>query len=158
MKRISSIIYVVLQFTWGILQNILGLLFFLILKITGHAHFNFHTAVVTRWDFSFSMGLGMWIFLGHINAAHPEWPAEELADRESQVLVHEFGHTIQSAVLGPLFMFVIAIPSTLWAFLPWHVRLRAEKKASYFDAYCESWASAWGEKVTGLKAVGREDM
>lgn len=33
------------------------------------------------------------------------------------LLVHEYGHTIQSMILGPLYLIVIGIPSTLWGFL-----------------------------------------
>lgn len=35
---------------------------------------------------------------------------EELSN---QLLVHEYGHTIQSLMLGPLYLAIIGIPSTL---------------------------------------------
>ena len=30
------------------------------------------------------------------------------------VSVHEYGHTIQSLILGPLYLFVVGIPSFVW--------------------------------------------
>ena len=43
-------------------------------------------------------------------------PDEELSKR---LLVHEYGHTIQSLIFGPLYLIVMGIPSTLWGFLPY---------------------------------------
>lgn len=143
---INYILYTILQLTWGIIQNILGILLFIILSIIDikRKRFYYHGAICSCWKFSFSMGLGMFIFFGHTNK-----------DEEFQqgVLVHEYGHTIQSIILGPLFFFVVAIPSTVWAFTPCFVKLRKENKASYFDLFCESWANKCGEDVLHLKAV-----
>ena len=51
---------------------------------------------------------------------------EELSDR---LLVHEYGHTIQSLILGPLYLVLIGIPSTLWGFLLG--KRRKEKQIPY---------------------------
>jgi len=142
----NDIVYTLLQFTWGLIQNILGLLILVFLTIidTKRNHFYYHGAIVTEWKFSFSCGCGMFIFYGHKNAKDAD-----------EVLVHEYGHTLQSIVLGPLFIFVIAIPSLLWAFIPYFNKLRKEKNIKYVDFYCEKWANNWGEMITGLKAPSR---
>lgn len=75
---------------------------------------------------------------------------EELSRR---LLVHEYGHTIQSLILGPLYLIVIGIPSTLWGFLPYCNKKREKEKLSYFSFYTESWANDLGEKVTGEKSM-----
>lgn len=71
------------------------------------------------------------------------------------VLVHEYGHTIQSMILGPLYLFVIGIPSCIWAFTPYFQKLRSKGKYSYYDFYPEKWANYLGSKVTGQSAPQR---
>lgn len=138
------ILYYALQWTWGISQNILGSLFalFMIRK----PHFMYRNAVVTQWNFSGSMGLGMFIFLGK-----PLWKEasiEQIRRSEARILVHEYGHTIQSVILGPFYLFVIGIPSLIWANLPLLRRYRQKKKKSYYSMYQERWANHLGSKAT----------
>jgi len=145
---INYISYTIIQLTWGIIQNILGILLFVILTIIkpNRTRKYYHGAIISYWRFSFSMGLGMFIFFGHSNQDE---------EYQKQVLVHEYGHTIQSIILGPLFFFLVAIPSTTLAFLPVFANKRKEGKADYFDLYCESWANTLGEHVLKEKAVQR---
>ena len=102
------ILYYALQWTWGILQNILGSLItlFLIRK----PHFWYRNALVTRWNFGGSMGIGMFIFLG--KALSGDATVQQIRRTEARILVHEYGHTIQSVILGPLFLFVIGKSSS----------------------------------------------
>ena len=69
-------------------------------------------------------------------------------------MVHEYGHTIQSLILGPLYLLVMGIPSTLWGFLPNPAKKRKEEKISYFSFFTEKWANNLGEKVTGKESMG----
>lgn len=143
----TRILYVFLQFTWGIIQNIAGVfvrLFVLIGSGKEARMGTHHGAVVTKWKKSHSMGLGMFIFFGH-----------EGAPDEKNVLSHEYGHTVQSAWLGPLFLFVIGIPSYTWAFLPSCVKKRKEQGIKYCSFYPESWANRLGEKITGVPGPDR---
>ena len=71
-------------------------------------------------------------------------PDEELSKR---LLVHEYGHTIQSLIFGPLYLIVMGIPSTLWGFLP-YFQAKRNKGVSYFDFFTEKLANYLGEKVT----------
>lgn len=52
---------------------------------------------------------------------------------------HEYGHVKQSRILGPLYLFVIGIPSLLWAC--WY---RKHKRGSYYAFYTEKWADRLG--------------
>ena len=79
-----------------------------------------------------------------------EYTMEELSQR---LLVHEYGHTIQSLVLGPLYLIIIGIPSTLWGFLPHYHTKRRTKGISYFSFFTEAWANSLGERVTGQKSM-----
>lgn len=53
---------------------------------------------------------------------------------------HELGHTIQSKYLGPLYLFVIGIPSILWVIVRRMVPI-LRKRYSYYDFYTESSAN-----------------
>lgn len=53
---------------------------------------------------------------------------------------HEYGHTRQSLILGPLYLIVIGIPSIIWAVL--HKKIAPNK--SYYWFYTESNANKLG--------------
>lgn len=133
------ILYTLLQWTWGLVQNLLGafLFLFLNLKERGRRISYFHGALVCSWHLSGSMGLGMFIFFG--NSSKDEASAHALK-------VHEFGHTIQSCILGPLYLFVIGLPSLAWANIPYFRTRRRTHHISYFVFYPEKWANAEGER------------
>ena len=139
------VLYWVLQWTWGIVQNLLGGL--LTLFLLKREHMCYRGAFVTRWRLGGSMGLGMFIFLG-----------KTLPETESQILVHEFGHTVQSAILGPLYLPVIGLPSVVWANLPAFAKLRRKRRISYYRAYQEHWANHLGERVTKLRSPGQKEI
>jgi len=74
-----------------------------------------------------SVSLGSYIFL-----CPSHWNDEE-------TLKHEKGHTIQSMYLGWLYLFVIGIPSVIWAScFGWY---RKKHNLSYYDFYTEKWAN-----------------
>ena len=59
------------------------------------------------------------------------------------MIMHEYGHTLQSKMLGPLYLIVIGLPSLIWAWLygpviPW-------SKNGYYVFYTEKWAEKLGE-------------
>jgi hypothetical protein len=70
-----------------------------------------------------------------------------------KLTVHEYGHTIQSLILGPLYLLIIGIPSIAWGNLPRFTRLRKEKNIPYSACFSEGWADKLGEKTTGRKSI-----
>ena len=66
---------------------------------------------------------------------------------EHDLLIHEYGHTVQSLILGPVWSIVIGLPSMLWCNLPVFQRLRRKKGVPYSRLYCEGWANRLGQKV-----------
>lgn len=58
---------------------------------------------------------------------------------------HEHGHQIQSMYLGPLYLFIIGIPSIIWAGL--HSYIPSLRRANYYSFYTEKWA----DKLGGVK-------
>ncbi|MDE7280284.1 MAG: hypothetical protein K2N36_00900 [Ruminiclostridium sp.] len=141
-------LYRLCQCTYGLLQTLLGFLMFL--KYIKNPHYTFHGAIVTEWHSGSSLSLGMFLFVSTIYKEKPE--TRELYDR---LVVHEYGHTIQSLLLGPLYLIVIGLPSVLWAALPFLRKRRRERKISYYSFYTESWANAWGEMAAKEKSMGQ---
>ena len=146
-----NIFYVILQCTWGIIQTLFGFVVFLVnIK---HKHYFYHGAIVTERGASSSVSLGMFIFVTtnpmKDKRTENRIPDDELSNR---LLVHEYGHTIQSLILGPLYLIVMGIPSTLWGFLP-SCQKRREKGVSYFSFFTEKFANYLGEKVIKEKSM-----
>ena len=50
---------------------------------------------------------------------------------------HEYGHSIQSKYLGPLYLLVIGIPSLIWAIF-------GKRGDAYYAFYTERWADKLG--------------
>ena len=141
--KMLKVLYYLLQWTWGLPQNLLGLILTGIVRLRnrGGIHGKYRNAVMTDWKFRGSMGLGMFIFYGH-RGRGPE--------TEAYIRVHEYGHTIQSVILGPLFLFVIGIPSFFWANLPFFRHFRENRQYDYYRFYPEAWANkagAWAGKL-----------
>ena len=148
----KKFLYVFWQCTYGLLQTLLGLVHFLV--YVRCPHFWYHGAVVTRWNNKASVSLGLFVFvtdeLPYYHRVQHEMTRQQLADR---LLVHEYGHTIQSLMLGPAYLIVIGIPSSLWGFLPHLQRKRKTQQLSYFTFFTERWANRLGEWVTGQKSM-----
>ena len=151
LKPITILLATLIQWTWGVLQNLLGLVIFLICIRRPHAIFR--TAVVTLWDRPDSMGCGMFIFLANQGSTGRS-DNFKISKFQQETLFHEYGHTIQSLILGPLFLPVIGIPSFIWASLPFFDRLRDRRRISYYWLYCEKWATSIGNKVCSMKKTG----
>lgn len=142
--RLNHILYTIIQFTWGLPQNVAGLLLFLALSIVNlkRKREYFHGAVVSYWKFKSSMTLGMFIFFGH-------WRSSEEYARD--ILIHEYGHTIQSLILGPLFSPLVGFASSMWARVPLFEKWRREGRYNYFDLYSEKWANHEGSRILKIK-------
>ncbi len=135
----KKILVIFLQCTWGILQTILGAIVFLNLRQCPHRFYR--GCIDTTWHSRGGMSLGLFIFT----------PGDDVPNSD-KVRVHEYGHCIQSVVLGPLYL-VIGLISIVWCRMPCFIRLRKEKKIPYTACFVESWASRWGELVTGQDAI-----
>ncbi len=147
------IIFIILQWSWGIVQNIVGL--FILLVNIKCKHYYYKGTIVTVWKKQeYCMGIGMFIFMSGQCPADAE---QKLSSKETfeKTKVHEYGHTIQSIILGPLFLPVIGLPSCLWANIPKLKRYRKNNRVSYYSFYTEKWANYLGERVTKCKSIGQ---
>ena len=132
----KTVLFRLWQWTWGFPQTLLGAVLYLIYRKCPHELY--HGAVVTHWPMGGSLGVGMFLFLGK----HTDPTVRP------RVLVHEYGHAVQSLILGPLFLPIMGIPSFLWCNLKSCKKARKKKGISYYSFYPESTANRLGEAVT----------
>lgn len=118
----KKFLFYLIQWTYGIIQNLLGLIVFLLFVLKKH-HI-YRCSVITVWNFKNSLSLGMFIFSNDINNLY--------------IIKHEYGHSIQSLILGPFWLLIIGIPSILWCSL---FSLRIIKNIDYYSFYSERWAN-----------------
>lgn len=107
-----------LKFVWQLPQNIVALLYYCYLCYNGYLLdvYDYGGIIVLVKNTSGSVTLGENIFLS------------SRASEETRK--HEYGHTRQSLMLGPLYFIVIGIPSILWATL--HKTLAPNKSYNWF--------------------------
>ena len=120
----------ILMYLWQFPQNLLGLLlldFFRPEEAYDYKGVRLYYA--TRMPGGISLGRYI------IVAYHTK-------DYTGKTEAHEWGHTRQSRMLGGFYLFVIGIPSLVWA--AWH---RRHKERSYYWFYTERWA----DKLGGVK-------
>ena len=99
------------------------------------------------------VSLGMFTFVSEYDEQMKEAFARDgsrlTESYHRRLMVHEYGHTIQSLLLGPLYLIAVGLPSMIWCRSGKCKRYRQQKGISYYDFWCEKWANTLGEKVTG---------
>ncbi len=141
-SKLTRLLYLFVQFTWGLGQTIIGFLFFLI--HIARPHHIYRCAIETRWKNSYAgLSLGPFIFV----------PDKE-GEYQSGARVHEYGHTVQSLIMGPFYA-IVGIISVGWGSIlyPIFKGTKKYKDMLYTKCFIEYWASWLGEKVTGEKAA-----
>lgn len=143
-SKFFDIFFYIVQWTWCLPVNIVGLAAFLICtKIKGYKSqkFGYANIVYVPWNQG-GLSMGLFIFMRE-NHPNKEWTYN--------TRIHEYGHTWQCLLLGPLYYIVVAIPSAVWCNL--FAKYREKNNVSYYKLYCESWANSWGEKFSHMKRV-----
>lgn len=135
MKKIKQI----LLFIWQLPQNILGLILFwwykqISTKTKRDTYKGVNYLFADKMEGGIS--LGNYIILGYWYTDYINWQGKDAVN-------HEWGHTKQSQMLGPLYLFVIGIPSILHA----AVHSGWCKQKSYYHFWTEKWA----DKLGGVK-------
>lgn len=124
-------LFYLVQFTWGLSVNLAGLALFLC--CLRFPHERFRNAVVTCLPGNrggLSLGIFLFVSGGGGDAG--------------RLRSHEYGHTVQCLLLGPLYWPVVALPSVVWCHC--FAGYRRRRRVPYDTLYCERWATAWGEK------------
>ena len=119
----------IIQWIWCLPQNIIGLFVLIFTKFQKSKTDQYNGTFVIRWKYSNGVSLGQFIFVS------------ENADENT--IKHEYGHHIDGNCLGPLYLFVIGIPSICWAAFGRKYRIKHNK--SYYDFFTERRADRLGE-------------
>lgn len=133
-------LYYFLQFTWGLPQNIIG---FLLTRKYKESESFFGARIYYHNDNWGGISLGMFIIMNANKGK--EWI--------DSIKVHEYGHSIQSIILGPFYLLVVGLPSLIWCNAKRYIKLRKEKGVSYYAFYPEKWANYLGTKVTKMPVI-----
>ena len=134
MKLIMKYIRNLILFIWQLPQHIVALIYFgylvMMCKDLG-VDSRYKQATVIPCIMRGAITLGNYIFVG-------------LNSEYRKTVKHELGHTIQSKILGPLYLIVIGIPSITYCGL--RRIFPSLRKKNYYDFYTESTANYLSEK------------
>lgn len=127
--------YTAAQWTWGLPQTLIGAALFMTHR--KDEHFDYNGARATVWDKDAGVSLGRYIFV----------PRSINGRADDFLLDHEYGHTLQSLILGPFYRIFVGAPSILWNRLPHFKRKRKRTGKSYYSAPFESSANRLASKA-----------
>ena len=134
MKLIMKYIRNLILFIWQLPQHIVALIYFgylvMMCKDLG-VDSRYKQATVIPCIMRGAVTLGNYVFVG-LNSEYKE------------TVKHELGHTIQSKILGPLYLIVIGIPSITYCGL--RRLFPSLRKKNYYNFYTEKTANYLSEK------------
>lgn len=137
-----------LVFMWEFPQNLVGLATFWILKMQRKLvkvqKENYRYFIETQ---STGVSLGWFVFWTPDGNRFPYL--------ENDCRMHEYGHALQSSMLGPLYLLVVGVPSlsrVIYRRAYRKVKGRSWKK--YYNGFPENWA----DKLGGIRDPQRSDI
>lgn len=134
MKLIMNYIRNLILFIWQLPQHLLAILYIgylvMMCKDLG-VDSRYKQAIVIPCVMRGAVTLGCYVFVG-------------LNSEYRKTVKHELGHTIQSKILGPLYLIVIGIPSITYCGL--RRLFPSLRKKNYYNFYTEKWANNLSEK------------
>lgn len=128
-EKLKKHAYTAAQWTWGLPQTLIGAALYAAHRRDDH--FDYRGARATAWDRDAGISLGKFIFV----------PRHTGKQQESPLLEHEYGHTLQSLILGPFYLLLVGAPSMLWNRLPYFRSKRRRTGRSYYSAPFEKTAN-----------------
>ena len=142
MKKFLNIIVDILLWIWQLPQNIGGLILLAIYKpekklITSNGNYAYFSRYMPG-----GISLGKYSIISR-------WYIEDTDEKtlDTDVVKHEcLGHGTQSRILGPLYLFVIGLPSLIWASI-YPCKRFPYTKNGYYVFYTEKWADKLGGVV-----------
>ena len=134
-EKVKVFLFILINLTWCLPQTLLGFLVWLYYKIRGCEE----SAGKYGTVLCHSEKMGGGISLGGFVITHKY---ENRLLKQRRLDDHEFGHTLQGFLLGPLYLIVIGIFSMSWNLLR---RAGLFKKNDYYTFWTERWADKWGK-------------
>lgn len=141
--------YIFIQVTWGFFQSAVGFILFLFYLRAPHDFY--HGSIRTKWESFNGISLGLFIFTP--DESEPSLLMRTRNNRQllneqcDRISVHEYGHTYQSILLGPLYLLIIGVTSWSWARMKRYKRLRKKYGVPYSFCWTEAWANTLGERI-----------
>ena len=132
-------LFTAVQWTWGAPQTLIGALIYAANR--DKEHFDFNGAAATVWDREEGLSLGKFIFV---------------PNSETVLTEHEYGHCIQSMILGPAYLLLVGVPSLMWSRVPYFINKRKKTGRSYYSPVFEKSANALSASVIKRKEAERE--
>ena len=136
-NKVISYILLILSIIWQLPQNIVALVMLPFMGKLKLVSFRKFCWCIEGQNMSGGISLGNIAIVSHAEAK-----------REVYVAHEQLGHTVQSKILGPLYLFVIGIPSIIHAWLH-------KKCPCYYHFYTEKWANKCAGIKTYYTASGR---
>ena len=129
MKRV---LFYILSFTWGFIMSFIGLI---VMAIPFGEYHKFHGRLYKMVGYGWG-GVNLGCF----------FLCSKDCLNDDELMGHECGHGLQNIIWGPLFPFVIAIPSAIryWYF-EWCWKHNKQTK-DYDAIWFEGQATRWGQK------------
>jgi hypothetical protein len=142
LKSIQRAVLVV----WELPQNTLGALLYGVQRALGNVKstsFERERVMVELGSIG-AISLGLFVF--HTQKDNSYVPV----GRENKD--HEYGHSIQSRLLGPLYLPVVGLMSELRAFYAFGYRhLKGKRWDGYYNGFPEDWADRLGKVDTSMR-------
>lgn len=133
-------LYYFLALTWGLMNAIIGFLVFVALNV---AHWFTPKVKISKyhWMVCISAGPNYW---GGFSCG-----LTFVRDQKSHISInkHEFGHSFQGMLFGPLFIFIIAIPSVIRYWTQTIREKQGKENKPYDSRWFEDAASQCGRYV-----------
>ena len=120
-----------LAYLWQLPQNIVGIIVRLFYEQTNSLLYKDKTVRVCK-TFPGGISLGDTVIVRKFPHDTKTW----------NTVKHEWGHTRQSLYLGPLYLFIIGIPSLIWA--TFYQYDSSNPNGYYTEFYTERWADKLG--------------
>jgi len=132
MKNFFLMLLTAFAVIWTLPQTLLGGFIVLVSRAAYMNEKDFARIYVSKWlPYMSGVSLGFYIIFGGDKVGNVRVGFDDVN--------HEYGHCLQSLILGPLYILVIGIPSFLWAWFicKWTGR-------DYYWFYTERWADKLG--------------
>lgn len=116
-----------LRWIWEFPQCLLGVILTLFYKVKYRE--DYKGIKIYSGSFPGGISCGLYILMSDYSYKNPR----------TYTIQHEYGHTRQSLIFGPLYLIVVGLPSIIWAAI--HDK---NTKRSYYSIYPENWADKLG--------------
>ena len=133
----------IILFVWELPQNVLGITYLLVKKARG-------SVIEKMWERNRlfikvrhgAVSLGLFVFWS--DSGNGVFVLDE------RNRLHEYGHTIQSRILGPLYLPVVGIPSVSRVmYAHRYYRKHGREWTGYYRGFPENWADKLGNVISG---------